>query len=122
MNISYNNGVIFERAHLHGWHPNLIKVVRFLPTVMDQLIVTSAWRPAPIYAKDSGIHSQIPLRAIDFRSRIYSNPRSIRDEINAYWVYDPKRPELVVCVYHNVRADKTAYHFHIQVHDNTTVK
>ena len=84
-----------------------------------ELIVTSDFRSKPIHDNDPGIHGTNPLRAIDLRSWTMRNPEIIAEKINKAWIYDPKRPEYKVCVYHNIGQ---GYHFHLQVHDNTVIK
>ena len=117
MKIEFNTPKIFDRAHIHGWSLQLTNVMIWLPSVLKTIIVTSAWRPNKIHANDSGIHTQTPLRALDLRSRIYTDPQKYADDINDYWVYDPKRPHLNVCFYHNTGR---GFHYHIQVHPSTT--
>lgn len=101
----------------HWCHPALIWVVddclKWWPT---EFVITSLWRKrAP---GESGIHATNPLRAMDVRSRIFpaSVSRQIEDKINKEWIYDPKRPNLKVCVWHDTGQGE---HFHLQVHDRT---
>lgn len=119
LDISYVSANVFERAMIHPWHINLVKVVSWLPSVMDRIVCTGSYRPLKIYGNDSGIHGQIPLRALDFRSRFYVRPGNIESVINRMWVYDPLRPHLQVCVYHNTGR---GYHFHVQIHENTVTR
>lgn len=120
MIIQYRDNKRFRRAHEHGWHDNLILVVSWLPTVLTKVMVlTSSWRPFKIHGKDSGIAQQVPVRHADFRSRNYDDPHSIARAINHRWIYDPNRPQLKVCVYHDVGY---GHHFHIQVHNNTILR
>lgn len=115
--IEYASDAIFYRAHKVAWHPILIEVIFWLDMyVAMEKTATSTWRPKAIHPKDSLIHCQIPLRAIDLRSRGIVAPSKIRDMINKNWTYDPKRKRLRVCVYHDTGL---GYHFHIQVHPNT---
>ena len=119
MKIEFANQKIFNRAHIHGWSSQLTSVVLWLPTIMDTIVVTSAWRPVKIHGGDSGIHTRTPLRALDLRSRIYSNPQKIADEINDYWIYDPARTHYKVCFYHTTGR---GFHYHLQVHPSTTIR
>ena len=80
------------------------------------LPITSAYRPNKIHKADTGIHSTNPLRAIDLRSKDIKHPLYIEAEICATWIYDPTRPALRTCVYHDTGRGP---HFHIQVHANT---
>ena len=82
---------------LHGWFP-------------PPMMVTSAWRP-----DDPGIHSTRPLRAVDLRSHHIPDAvaRQVEERINRAWIYDPRRPEKRVCLWHDVGL---GVHFHLQVH------
>ena len=117
--IGYKSHRVLIGTLSHGWHPKLIEVLLWLTVRYSTIIFTSTYRPKKIHATDSGIHCTIPLRAFDFRSAVYPNPQDIADDINAHFIYDPKRPDLKVCVYHDTGF---GYHFHIQVHDRTDYK
>ena len=97
----------------HPWHPNLIAVHRWLIMRYERVIMTKLWIPG------KGIHSMIPLRAEDIRSRIFNDPAAIEADINAHWIYDPERPRYNVAWWHNEDEEKPPNHFHIQVHDRT---
>lgn len=79
-------------------------------------VVTSAYREHKAHAKDSGIHSTDPLRAVDIRSWIYSDPEMIVDWINLQWEYDNQRPWMKCAILHNTGSGE---HIHVQVHPNT---
>lgn len=116
----FANYHIMEQALSVPWHPKLVELnLCFITRYSYTIVVTSAYRTKKIYAKDSGIHMTIPLRADDISSAEFGDPESIRDDINNLWIYDPKRPNLSVCVYHDVGLGQ---HFHLQVHDNTIRK
>jgi hypothetical protein len=53
---------------------------------------------------------------MDVRSTWTDSPGMAADEVNAAWQYDPQRPEMKCCLYHDV--GKGA-HFHLQVHART---
>ena len=65
---------------------------------------------------DDGVHGTNPLRAVDERCRNDEVGFAIESWVNERYVYDPKRPKMKVCMYHDVGRGK---HLHIQVHDNT---
>jgi hypothetical protein len=74
-------------------------------------LVTSTFREG-----DPGVHGTNPLRGMDIRSYIYSNPQSVVDTINKIWIYDPERSEMQCAILHNTGKGK---HIHLQVHPNT---
>jgi len=115
----YKNETIYLRAHSVPWHPKLLEIDLWIKDRFGVLVCTSSWRPGPIHEKDSGIHMTIPCRAKDLRSRDTKDPESVPDVINGHWIYDPQRPSLKVCVYHDTGQGA---HFHIQVHDRTMRK
>ena len=106
----FKNLNVMSEALKHPWHPILIALHRWLIMRYSKIILTGSWRPG------GGIHSMIPLRAEDIRSRVFDDPEGIEKDINAHWVYDPERPKYKVALYHNTGK---GLHFHIQVHDNT---
>ena len=102
---------LFERL----FHPLLVEVFAWIYAELDFIkILTSTFRPG-----DPGPHGTIPCRALDLRSwhLPLSVCRIIEKKINDNWVYDPDRPDMVVCKYHKTK--KGAWHFHVQVHPNT---
>ena len=114
---NFDNYRIMERALSVPWHPKLIELnLCFVTRYSYVVVVTSAYRPKKIHVNDSGIHGTIPLRADDLSSVEFDDPEGIRDDMNSLWIYDPERPQLKVCVYHDVGFGP---HFHLQVHDNT---
>lgn len=116
MNIEYSTPRIFNRAHIHGWSWQLTELFIWLPSVVDNIVITSAWRPVKIHPNDSKIHTMTPLRAADLRSRVFDQPEKIAEAINNKWIYDPGRPNMKVCLYHNTGR---GWHFHLQVHPKT---
>ena len=94
------------------FHETLIDVLRWIEQYYPgRMTITSGHRNG-----DPGVHGQIPCRAVDLRSRNYTNPRGLEDHINVAWQYDPVRPDLSVCLLHNIGS---GMHFHIQVCDKT---
>jgi len=98
------------------YHPKLIALVLWFCHRNNDPVITSAYRKGRVHPKDSGIHMTIPCRAVDMRSRNLKHPEAVRDDINQHWAYDPTRPNLKCCVYHNTGR---GWHFHLQVHDRT---
>lgn len=98
-------------------HPRLQDVMLWLcHKYPDKICITEGFRPGP------GVHGTNPCRGRDIRSTVFDQPQEIEDEINDYWLYDPKRPNMQTAFYHRARhenGDWGAWHFHVQVHDNT---
>jgi len=115
--IGYKSHRVLIGILLHAWHPKLLDLLLWLTVRYSRITFTSGYREYTIHDKDSGIHGTIPLRAFDLRSRDFEDAISVRDDINRVWVYDPNRPHLMICVYHDTGF---GWHFHIQVHSNTT--
>ena len=61
----------------------------------------------------------LTINFVDLRSWIYTEPEALAKDINNKWAYDPKRPMMDVCVFHDSGEGE---HFHIQVHPNTKRK
>ena len=127
MNISFKNNDLFRSFCTIPRHPKLTEVLLWTSRLKKmEMVVTSDHRDKPIHDKDPGIHNTDPLRAIDLRSWTMRNPELIAEKINKAWIYDPKRPEYKVCVYHEAKKTmpdgtikKLGFHFHCQTHDNT---
>ena len=114
--LGYKDGSVLRNAFKVAWHERLLDVFDWINVRYSKITLTSTYRDKLIHVSDSGIHMTSPLRAFDLRSKDFSNPWTVRDDINQGWMYDPKRPWLNVCVYHNTGL---GWHFHCQVHDNT---
>lgn len=98
-------------------HPHLVWLVDDLLTWWPGFfVITSMWRKKK--PGESGIHETSPLRAIDVRSHDFPDAvaKQIEERINAEWIYDPERPAMKVCLWHDAGSGK---HFHIQVHPRT---
>jgi hypothetical protein len=96
-------------------HPSLINILYWWYNKFGPPLVTSSYRPGP------GIHGTDPLRAVDLRSFTYTDPRGLATIVNNTWSYDPVRPAMGACLYHNVMRNGNwgGWHFHVQVHPNT---
>lgn len=65
---------------------------------------------------DKGVHGTLPLRGLDLRCRYGFLGILIQDYINKNWQYDPKRPDMKCCLFHDTGR---GLHLHIQTHPNT---
>ena len=105
-----------------AWHPMLIKVFIFVLTITGEAVITSAKRFEKIHKFDTGIHCTDPLRALDIRYYIYSNPEFICDTINEKFTYDPLRPDMKCAILHtsfDKDGKSLGRHIHLQVHSRT---
>ena len=114
--IGYKNLKVLRNIFTVAWHPILIAVLLWMVVRYSKgkIVFTSGFRKG-----DSGVHGTDPLRGFDLRSWVFSDPQQVCDDINKIWIYDPKRPEKTVAIYHDVGKGK---HIHIQVHPNTIYK
>jgi len=117
--LQYKTHKVLIAMFTRAWHPKLLEVLVWLTVRYSTNTITSAYRDHKIHSKDSGIHMTNPLRAFDKRSKEYPDPEAIAADINAVWQYDPNRPHLQVCVYHDTGQGA---HFHLQIHPNTVYK
>lgn len=109
--IQISNYKILKSLMLNTFHPKLIALAIWTLHRISNFCITSAFRE-----NDKGVHGTIPCRALDIRSRTFSDPESITNDINDHWVYDPERPNLKCALYHDVGQGP---HIHLQVHPNT---
>jgi hypothetical protein len=79
-----------------------------------EFMITSLYRIG-----DKGVHGQLPLRGIDLRCWDKSLGEMIEEEINTLYVYDPERPNMSVCMFHDIGQGA---HLHLQVHPNTRIR
>lgn len=96
----------------HEWHPKLRQLSTWLAERFGLIVITCGYE----HRDYPSTHNVIPLRALDIRSWIYDAPEIVAANINRHWQYDPKRPEFLVALYHDVGRGN---HIHCQVHDNT---
>lgn len=93
-----------------AFHENLKTVFGWFQAAVGlELFLTSTWR------NDKGVHNTTPMRAADARCRDEHIGKAIAESVNRKFIYDPKRPQLPVCIYH-------LGHLHFQVHDNTSFR
>lgn len=74
-------------------------------------VITSLYRIG-----DKGVHGALPLRGIDERCKDRAVGERIEQYINERWAYDPSRPGMKVCMFHDVGQ---GFHLHYQSHPNT---
>lgn len=92
----------------------LRKIIHEKEAVFGAGTVTSLYRMG-----DLGVHGTLPLRGLDERCRHKPLGDMIVEYLNSRWSYDPKRPEMVVCMCHDTGK---GLHLHYQSHPNTTRK
>lgn len=92
-------------------HPVLREVLRDREMRFGPGIITSLYRMG-----DPGVHGALPLRGIDERCHDDAFGKQVEDYINSNWIYDPERPEMQACSYHNAGQ---GWHLHYQVHPRT---
>jgi len=90
----------------------LIDIACWVCQKTGELIITSGYR-----AGDTGVHGQNPLRGMDIRSHVYTDPKRLCELINDRWEYDPERPETVCAMVHGFHV-----HIHLQVHPRTELR
>lgn len=116
MAIKIKNYKVLRSILEQSFHPIMIALAIWIVHRYTNSTITSGWRKEKIHDKDSGIHSTIPCRAIDWRSNDFDDPQEIEYDINNHWEYDPERPNLKCALYHN---SGYGFHFHTQVHPRT---
>ena len=111
--IGYKNLKVLRSLFTVAWHPILIALFLWLTVRYSKgkIVLTSGFREG-----DAGVHGTMPLRGLDIRSTVFKNPQQICDDINKEWIYDDKRPDKKVAIYHNVGK---GLHIHLQIHSNT---
>jgi len=96
-------------------HPKLrVMAVRLERDLAAEFTATSLFR-----INDNGVHGMLPLRGLDLSCKHSFFGLVVEDYINKRWVYDPKRPEMKCCIFHD---SGQGYHLHFQVHPNTIRK
>jgi len=91
----------------HTYHPTLTALALWCSVRHSKFMITSAYRD------DKGLHGL--CRALDLRTRWFNKKDidKLVDDINDYWEYDPKRPDMKCAGYHNKN------HIHMKVHKRT---
>lgn len=94
-------------------HPLLQEMITDLEeTFRVEFLNTSNYRPG-----DSGVHGH--GRGFDLACTYDPLGKVIEDYINTEWLYDPSRPTMKCCMYHDAGSGK---HIHLQVHPATVKK
>ena len=84
----------------------------------EPLYITSIYRPEDTESAHGW------WRAVDADNDAgltFKEKQKVCDYINSLFVYDPERPEKVVCLYHTVKG-RGGDHIHLQSHPNTTLR
>lgn len=111
-----------DKATYFKLHPILREILSKIDSVSTtlfdkEIFITSTYRPK---GEDSGVHAV--WRGTDLRTVDYYTKNQIdilMFILNNLYVYDISRPQYQVALYHKVEG--SAYHIHLQVHDNTVV-
>jgi len=100
------------------YHPILISIAEDVIGLIQEnsqvCCITDAYRDDP-----ESVHGH--CRGLDFRTwdMPVSFINALCEAVNTLWTYDPKRPEKVCLMYHDVGQGA---HLHLQVHPNTVRK
>jgi len=95
------------------WHFKLEELFMWICERKDDVLITCGYEDRSY----PSVHSVLPLRGLDIRSRIYMDPGKLCSQINAAWSYDPVRPLKPCALYHNTGRGN---HIHLQVCTETT--
>lgn len=89
-----NSTVLSDLVNV-SWHKNLIDVISWLHNKLPGcILITSGFRT------NSSTHGTTPLRAVDLRSSVFSEPFKVCDYINENWFYGDSLHK--VCLFHRV--------------------
>jgi hypothetical protein len=101
---------------MKGVYPSILiimasEVISMIRAFNKKLVLTSSFREG-----DPGVHGS--FRGLDFRTHELrsSEIENIVEKINSRYIYDPKRPEMKVLMYHDIGK---GLHLHLQSHPNT---
>jgi len=89
----------------------LKRVILDKESAFGEGVITSLYR-----INDPGPHGTLPLRAMDERCKDSIIGNRVAEYLNSRWVYDFNRPDMKVCIFHDVGK---GVHLHYQVHPNT---
>lgn len=137
MSLKLKNLIVAEQVLAPQWHSTLLKLFQWQATRYSEYTFTSGYRK-----DDEGIHGVLPLRAYDWSAHSFDQPLSVAEDTNKNWVYDPKRPQYDVCLFHAVcpkcgtnhmwhfvskckqcnEPIVTNWHFHNQICDRTILR
>ena len=110
--VSIKDIPVFKALLSKAYDPTLIEILSNVESFFPGITITEGYRDG------TGVHSTDPCRAIDLRSRNYTEAgiQTIKNHINNTWIYDPERPEMECCMVHDVGR---GMHFHCQVCSRT---
>lgn len=113
--LKIKNIEVLESMLIHAYHPNLIGLLKWFCVRYSDVVFTGGYEERDY----PSVHSTIPVRGEDMRSKLYDNPASVMNDVNDHWAYDPTRPALQCAVYHDTGRGP---HIHLQAHDNTVYR
>ena len=137
--IVIKNEEVLDSLLNNPYHSKLRKLIKWISAKYG-ILITEGHRTA---RHPGDVHSTVPTRAIDARSRIYKTDGQteckVADDINSHWIYDHRRPNYKCCVLHahcpkcgtnhyppvREKCDNCGesilwnWHFHLQVHSRT---
>lgn len=111
--IRVKNTTVLESLLVHPAHPKLIRLVVWFAIRYSDTVLTGGYEERSY----PSVHSVVPFRGMDVRSRVFPDPELVVTDVNLYWIYDPERPWLECAVYHDTGRGP---HIHLQVCDRTT--
>lgn len=114
MLIEVKNKEVLESLLIHPFDLKLIEIIKWIIVDNEKIMITEGFR---LQRHKNDLHGLIPVRAMDIRSFTYDNPVEVAKIINRYWEYDYNRPNMKVCVYHEIGSG--GQHLHVQVHKRT---
>jgi len=103
---------VLESLLIHAAHPILIALLKWIVVRYSETVFTLGFEDRSY----PSVHSTIPFRAADIRSRGYDDSQAVEDDINAHWEYDRMRPRKKCADW---KDSGRGYHIHLQVHENT---
>lgn len=111
--IQVKNHKVLESLLAYPAHPNLIALVTWFACRYSETVLTGGFEQRA----ETSVHSVIPFRGMDVRSRIYEDPQGVAGDVNDHWTYHLARPWMMCAIYHDTGRGP---HIHLQVHDNTS--
>ena len=103
---------VLDSLLIHPYHSKMRELLKWFCVRYSETVFTGGYEERNY----PSVHSVIPVRGMDVRSWVFSDPQAVVNDINSVWIYDPKRPGLKCAVYHNTGRGA---HIHLQVHNNT---
>lgn len=113
--IQIKNFQVFKSIVRYPPHWNLVRLFEWVIENFDPIIVTCGYE----YRAEASVHSVVPYRGLDIRSKVFENPQMVADRVNDIWVYDPLRPQYHCAKYHDSGRGE---HIHLQAHDRTMMR